>query len=69
MSNLGGPGHNTAENGARPTADAARAVVRVVNGRGMMRPGGFCMRAGGILGRGDLSAEIQQSKRVLKLCM
>ena len=46
VSNLGGPGHNTAENGAKPTADAATAIVRVVNGERDDEAGKFIHESG-----------------------
>ena len=46
VSNLGGPGHNTAENGARPTADAAAAIVRLVKGERDHEAGDFLHEGG-----------------------
>ncbi len=46
VSNLGGPGHNMAENGARLTKDAARAIVKVVSGERDDETGGFLHEGG-----------------------
>ena len=46
VSNLGGPGHNTTENGARPTKDAAKAIVKIVRGERDDEAGGFLHEGG-----------------------